>query len=180
MRFLARIFAFIGFSVVLSVVLGVVSFFMWRPETPELPARMVLQLDFTKPVPELPSGNPVASLLGENELNLRQIVNAIDRATKDERVQALFADLSEVALAPAQLEEVRAAVARFRAAGKFSLAYADSYGELGPGNKQYWLASAFEQVWLQPLGSVGLTGPAATIPFFRGMLDKLGVIPDFF
>ncbi len=67
---------------------------------------------------------------------------------------------------------------RFRAAGKFAYAYADSFGELGPGNRAYWLASAFDKIWLQPLGTVGLTGSAMSLPFAKDLLDKVGIKAD--
>ena len=77
----------------------------------------------------------------------------------------------------AQVQEVRAAVISFRAAGKPALAYAETFGEAGPGNSSYYLATAFDEVYLQPSGDVGLTGLMYEQPFFRGTLDKLGIIP---
>lgn len=53
------------------------------------------------------------------------------------------------------------------------------FGEMGGGAGGYYLASAFEQIWLQPSGDVGLTGIALNGVFFRSLLDKLSVTPEF-
>ena len=74
-----------------------------------------------------------------------------------------------------RLQELRDAIAAFRAKGKFALAFADSFGEFGPGTRAYYLGSAFDEIWLQPLGEVGLIGLRVETPFFRGALDKLGI-----
>ena len=61
---------------------------------------------------------------------------------------------------------------RFRAAGKFAIAYADTFGELGSGNEGYYLATAFDRIELQPVGLVGLTGLGAEVPLARELLDE--------
>lgn len=178
-KILGRIFATIGFVVVFSVISGLVTFWLWGPETPRVPDRAILVLDFGRSVVENLEPDPLALALGDDQLSFRTLITTLDRAAKDPKVKGALADVSDVSLDLAQIEEVRAAIARFRAGGKFTIAYADTFGELGPGNREYWLASAFEEIWLQPLGQVGLTGPSATLPFFKGALDKLGVTADF-
>jgi len=49
-------------------------------------------------------------------------------------------------------------VQRFRAHKKFAVAYSETFGEFGPGNGAYYLATAFDHIYLQPSGDVGLTG----------------------
>jgi len=77
----------------------------------------------------------------------------------------------------AQVQEVRDAIMAFRAAGKPAIAYAETFGEAGPGNSSYYLATAFDTVYLQPSGDLGFTGLLYEQPFVRGTLDKLGLIP---
>ena len=48
-----------------------------------------------------------------------------------------------------------------------------------PGDGQYYLASAANQVWLQPLGEAMLTDVAFEAPFIKGALAKLDVDPEF-
>jgi len=179
MRILGRIFAFIGFSVVLSTILGLVSLWYWMPGPVELPEKIVLNVDFSMPVHENHQPDELELALGQPQASLRLLISAIDRAAKDDHVKGLLANVTDVSLELAQIEEVRAAIARFRASGKFTLAYADTFGELGPANREYWLASSFEHIWVQPLGLVGLTGPAATLPFIHTALKRVGITPDF-
>ncbi len=72
-------------------------------------------------------------------------------------------------------QELRDAVRRFRAGGKFAIAYADTFGELSSGNEGYYLATAFDEIELQPIGLVGLTGIGAQVPFARDLLASLGI-----
>src|SRR5262249_19149442 len=53
------------------------------------------------------------------------------------------------------------------------------FGELGPGTRPYYLAAATDEIWLQPLGAVGLTGLRSETPFFRGLFDLIGVKAEF-
>ena len=70
---------------------------------------------------------------------------------------------------------MREAVKRFRASGKFAIASADSFGELSSGNEGYYLATAFDEINLQPVGLVGLTGLAVQVPLARDLLASLGI-----
>jgi protease-4 len=70
-------------------------------------------------------------------------------------------------------------VKAFRTKKKFAVAYSETFGEFGPGNGPYYLATAFDEIWLQPSGDLGLNGLVGESPFFRGVLDKLGVKPEF-
>ena len=81
-------------------------------------------------------------------------------------------------IADAHLQEIRDAVMRFRESGKPAYAFAETFGEFGPGNGGYYLATAFDRIYLQPSGDVGLTGMIYESPFVRGLLDKLHVTPQ--
>ena len=106
------------------------------------------------------------------------MVLALDQAGADERVAGLLVRLDGEGPGFAQLQELRDAVRRFRDRGKPAVAHADAFGELGPGNGGYYLASAFERIDLQPVGTLGLTGLILEAPLARGLLDKLGVLPS--
>ncbi len=146
---------------------------------PALPKHMVLRLDLENQFKEAPSSDPFAALAGEDIYVLRKVVEGIDRAAKDERVVGLFATLGHTNMGFARAQEVRDAVTRFRASGKPAVLFAETMGEFGNGTVEYYLSSAFSQVWLQPSGDVGLTGFLAETPFLRGTLDLLGIQPQF-
>lgn len=146
---------------------------------PSLPKRMVVTLDLENEFKDAPSSDPFAALSGEDVYVLRKVVEGIDRAAKDEHVIGLFATIGHTKMGMARAQEVRDAVTRFRASGKPAVLFAETVGEFGNGTVEYYLASAFGQLWLQPSGDVGLTGFMAETPFLRGTLDLLGIQPQF-
>ncbi len=139
----------------------------------------VLEVRLDRPVVETAPRDRLSRLLGREPLVLRDLVAAIDAARKDDRIEGLYLELDDTSLGWAQGEELRAAIARFRAAGKWTVAWTASFGELGGGTGAYWLASACRQVYLAPPGDVGLTGLRVETPFIRGLLDRLGIVPQF-
>ena len=69
---------------------------------------------------------------------------------------------------------------RFRASSKFAIAYADSFGELSSGNEGYYLATAFDEIDLQKVGLLGLTGLTVQVPLARDLLASLGIDVEVF
>lgn len=181
MSILIRIFAAIGLLMVTSMLTGaVIGYWMFSGEetVASLPDRMVLSFDFRRPLPDVAHTTPLNFALDNPPVPLHELISALDRARRDDRVVGFMAQVSDTSLDPAQLAEVRDALRRFRASGKFAYAFADSFGEVGSSNRPYWLASAFDEIWLQPLGMLGFTGPAMSLPFARAALDRLGVVAD--
>jgi protease-4 len=102
-------------------------------------------------------------------------VEGLGRAARDENVVGLIAHIGARQPTLAQSGELRAAVAEFRAAGKPAVCWAETFGELVPGNVGYHLATSFDEIWLQPSGDLGLVGFTAESFFLRDAFDKLGV-----
>ncbi|KAB2342354.1 signal peptide peptidase SppA [Actinomadura rudentiformis] len=141
-------------------------------------APLVLELDLTDGVVETPPADPVAAILSMRRTHLRDVLDGLRRARSDSRVRALVVKITGgIGLAMAQ--ELREAVTAVREAGKLTVAWAETFGEGGRGTVPYYLASAFDKVYLQPTGEVGLTGIALEEPFFAGALEKLRVQPQF-
>ena len=144
-----------------------------------LPAKFVLYLPIDDDLPEytkmeMPYG------FGPHEMTMKNLIDALDSAAGDERVKGLIADLRGGFSDIAHIQELRVALLRFRAAEKFAYIYSASYGEPGRGLGTYYLASAFDEIWMQPMGGVSIAGIHAEVPFARAALDKLGVQPQFF
>jgi protease-4 len=108
---------------------------------------------------------------------LLDAVTALARASEDERVTMLVARVGASPMKLAKIQEIRDAVIRFREKGKKAVVYAETFGEFGPGNSAYYLATAFDRIYLQPSGSVGLTGLGMKTPFLRDLLKKAGIEP---
>jgi len=176
-RWIMGFFALIGILVVLFVVGGSILLSSLTSVPRRVPESAILSLDLSKEVPAAPARDPISRLIAGEEASLRDILDALDRGATDPRVKGVFARLGNDKLGVASIQELRGAIAAFRAKGKFAIAFADTFGEFSPGTRPYYLASAFEQIWLQPLGEVGLTGLRLESPYLRGTLDKLGVVP---
>ena len=137
----------------------------------------VLEVDWAAVPPESLNQSPLQMLAAglQKPLTLRQTISALDRASRDDRIAGLVARVQPALVPLATLQELRQAVLAFRAAGKRAVAWAETF----PGNGSYYLASAFDRVLLQPAGSLGLVGVAATASFFGDTLPWLGLEPDF-
>ncbi|MCB1563029.1 MAG: signal peptide peptidase SppA [Alphaproteobacteria bacterium] len=172
----------LGAFMLLSIMTGVMIANMAAKSggVPKLPDEMVLFLDLDQGLTERPQAKGFADQFGPSEPSVRDIVNMIDTATRDERVHGILARVEGGQFGMSHVYEVRAALKRFREAGKFTYIYSTSYGDAGGGLSLYYLASAFEQIWVQPMGIVAITGMSAEMPFFRKVLDKIGVQPQFF
>ncbi|KAG0052649.1 hypothetical protein BGZ83_002306 [Gryganskiella cystojenkinii] len=123
---------------------------------------------------------PVSSLL--------DVVTALKQAKDDPRIVGIMANFSTgnaptkgAGLGPAQIQELRAAIQEFKEAKAKSLggedkvsliAYTDSFDN----QNQYYLASAFDKVYMQPSGSIPLVGLSSTVPFFKTLLGRFGIL----
>jgi protease-4 len=167
-----------GFTVVMTILAVILVIVAARGKKP-VPPRVLLELDLEKGVVENMPSDPFAKLSGERA-SLHDITFALERAESDPRVAGLVARIgapSKSAFGIAQIQELRDAVVRFRQKGKFALAFAETFGEFSGGTGSYYLATAFDEIWLQPSGDIGLTGMYLESTFVKGALDKLGVKP---
>lgn len=140
-----------------------------------VPKGAILEFDLQSVPPETVGFDPMRVITGAGRpMLLREAVEAIHRAAKDDRIAGLIARVQLSAAPPAAVQELREAVSAFTAA-KPSLAWAETY----PGTLAYYLASAFGEVWMQPSGTVGLVGFATNALFLRDALDKAGLEAQF-
>src|SRR6266481_9403913 len=167
-RFLAILGALwlIGMVIVLVAVIGAKG---------RVPSKTILEANFEQTFLEDAPDTPTARLMLTEKQTLRDVVDAIDRGASDDRVVGMVAKIGAAPMGMAQTQEIRDAVQRFRAHKKFAVAYAETFGEFGPGNSAYYLATSFDQIYLQPSGDIGLTGVMLETPFVKGTLEKLGM-----
>ena len=167
-RFLAILGALslIGMVIVTVAVIGVKG---------KVPSKTILEANFEQTYLEDVPNTPSAQLMLMDRQTLRDVVDAIDRGASDDRVVGMIARIGAARMGMAQTQEIRDAVLRFRAHKKFAVAYSETFGEFGPGNGAYYLATAFDHIYLQPSGDVGLTGIILESPFIKGTLSKLGM-----
>lgn len=177
-RLLVGFLAVVGaLSIVFTAAVVAGGFWLLRgfAEPTPLPERMVLTVDLGPTLTEAASLDPLAALAGPPPLAVAELVLALEAAGRDPRVAGLVARLDATDHGFAVAQEIRDAVRRFGATGRFTMAWADSFGELGPGNEGYYIATAFDEIGLQPGGMLGLIGLVAEVPFVRPLLDRLGI-----
>jgi protease IV len=137
-------------------------------------APLILELDLTDGISETRPTDPVSAIAARNRVALPDVLDGLRRARDDDRVAVLVARLGGKSVGLAAVQELRRAITEFADAGKTTIAWAESFGEFSASNVQYYLATAFEKIWLQPSGDLGLTGIAVERLFLRGALDKIG------
>jgi protease IV len=147
---------------------------------PALPGRrrdLLLELDLTRTPVLNDVDDPITRLRMRGRPQLRPILRALDEGAQDDRVRGLIAKVGGE-LPWAVVQELRLAVHAFAGHGKPTLAWAESFGEGSGSMTAFVLASAFEEVWLQPGGELGILGVGVETTFVRGALDKAGVEPQ--
>ncbi len=178
MRIIRIFLMFVGALATLAAAGTAAALLFFATRTAPVPERTVLTLNLDRHVDELGSaGLTPWSGLGKTQPTLWETIAAMERAAKDERVVGLVAQVGASGLGWARIQELRGAVHAFRGSGKPAYAFAQSLGDFGPGNGAYYLAAAFDNIYLQPSGDVGLTGLLAEGYFLKGTLEKLGVKP---
>jgi protease IV len=173
-RAVRLVFFLIAFAVVVSIA-GTAFLYFVVSRRPSVPATAMLVL---KPGGDLPEGareDVVGQLFGNDNGTLRGLVSSLRKARRDPRIKSVLL-MPSALQSPywAKVQELRDAVIDFRKSGKKVIAYLE-YG----GDREYYLASAADRVFLMPASSLDLTGVASYEIFLRGTFDKIGAYPDF-
>lgn len=152
------------------------------PNIPIIPAKAALVVAPQGTIVEQLSGDPferaVAEAYGQNrpETLLRDLVDAIDAAKNDKRIELMVLDLGNLAGGGiAKMDELAQAVQRFRASGKKVYAFGESYDQA-----QYYLAANADEIYLDPQGLVLIEGFGYYRTFLKGVIDKLAVDVNIF
>src|SRR5712664_232788 len=163
-------------ALVLVGVLGIaiiVSAFRGNP--PSIRDNSVLVLKAAGPLPDYVPDDPFRRLFGGQPLSLNSLLAQLRKAKVDKRITAVMLEIDMPETGWAKAEEIRGAIADFRMSGKPVYAYME-YGM----NKDYYIATACDKIFLPPPGELFTIGLAADVMFFRGSLDKLGIYPDIY
>jgi protease-4 len=175
-RFIVGALAAIGAMSVLAVMGFFLLIMAAAASKPGVPGTLVLELDLKDPLPEQVAEDSLAGAFGQKETTVRDVLDALEKGAKDDRVKALLVRVGQPG-SIATIQELRDAVKTFRASGKKAIAYTDTFGEISNNTGAYYLATAFDEVYIQPSGDVNLTGLMLETPFARDAFAKLGVQP---
>lgn len=102
------------------------------------------------------------------------LTKRIEQAKADPRINGVVLDIRGLSTGLATIQELRDAITDFRASGKTAIAYVYTADVA-----EYYLATSCEKIVVHPAGTIAVRGLAATVPFFKGFFDKIGVKPQF-
>ncbi|MDT4966316.1 MAG: protease [Acidobacteriota bacterium] len=159
---------------VLVVLIGIaIIVSMFRGNTPFVADNSVLVLSVKGELPDYVPDTFMRRIMGDERTSLTTLVEQLRKAKADKRIGGVLLELDLLSAGWGKAEELRGAIADFRTSGKPIYAYI----EIG-SNKEYYVATACERVYVSPTGDLFLNTFAAEVMFFRGALDKLGIYPD--
>src|SRR6201986_2455765 len=138
-------------------------------------APLILELDLTDGIGEGPVTDPLSAIMSRRRARLPDVIEGLRRARAEDRGRPPVVQGGGGRIGLARMQELREAVSEFRESGKLSVAWSETFGEFTHGNVPYYLATAFDRIYLQPSGSVGLTGGAVEQLFLHDALAKAGV-----
>ena len=132
----------------------------------------VLRLSFDSEIPDKTNNLQMDPFEFNSEkiLGLTEIVQTIENAKEDDRIKGIFIEADGVGTGLASAAVLQDALEEFRDSGKFIISYSKYYSQ-----GAYYLATTSDKIYLNPLGMVDFRGFSAQIPFYKGMLDKVGI-----
>ena len=136
----------------------------------------VLKLVLDGPILEREKENPFkdlgrfGSFVNESAYGLNTMLDKIKKAKSDGKIKGIYLYSKNLDAGFATIEELRNALEDFKTSGKFIYSYAENYGQ-----KEYYLASVSNKVFLNPQGSIEWKGLSMSILFFKNAFEKIGV-----
>jgi len=167
------LFTILGIAVFVSIV-GFALLYMLFGREPAVPSRSTLVLRVGGDLTEMEPADVVGYLRGGRVPTVRSVVDNLRKAKVDSRIRAvLLKPTGFTSPFWGKVQEIREAVLDFKKSGKPIYAYLE-YG----GDREYYLATAADKVFLMPSSPLDLVGVATYELFLRGTLDKIGATPD--
>jgi protease-4 len=106
----------------------------------------------------------------KKKVGLTDIINAIEEAKTDDDIKGISILNNKSELGMAQSKALRDELESFRKSGKFVMAYANSFTQ-----KEYYLNSVANTIYLNPVGDMDFKGLSAEIMFFKDFQEKTGI-----
>jgi protease-4 len=172
-----------GFGLVLTILLvaivlsaaAMVVLMLVVGREPTIASNSVLVVRVEGDLADAASDTVFESLVGARRNGVRAIVENLRKAKADRRIATVVVRPGSLTSAYwARLQEVRDAILDFKTSGKKAMAHLE-YG----GDREYFIATACDRVFLLPTSPLDLSGLATYELFLRGTLDKIGAYPDF-
>ncbi len=135
----------------------------------------VLHLKLDYPLADRTSEDPFANFNPvnfsmESKAGLNDLLLCLKAAQKDDKIKGIYLDLSSVQMGMASAEELRKGLLDFKKSGKFIYTYSENMDQMG-----YFLASASDKIYLDPMGGIEFKGISAGFMSFKSAMDKIGL-----
>jgi protease IV len=141
---------------------------------PDVPDNGVLVLSISGSLPDHVPDEPLARAFGISpQQSFTSLLTQLRKAKVDKRIGGILLDINFPGIGWGKSGELRDAIIDFKTSGKPVYAYM----ELGM-NREYYIATAADKVFLPPVGDIWINGFAAEAMFYKGSLDKLGIEAD--
>ncbi|HVN81421.1 MAG TPA: signal peptide peptidase SppA [Terriglobia bacterium] len=152
------------------------TYLLFRPERIEVRQDSVLEVSVSTELAELPPVSPLARLFSSDGVNIIDLERGLRHAAMDPRIRAVSLELYPLVFSWAQVEELRGFVQDFRKSGKKVVV---RMALDAPQEKELYLASPADKIYLNPDSGLLINGLVAEINFYRKMMDKLKIEPQF-
>ena len=173
--FFASFLALVIFSLLLFFLfLGFVTSLTKKSE-PEVEAKSVLSIDLGKKFDEHARPAPFAGVSGGSVPSLYEVIRLIDHAKDDKNIAGILLSMDGNANGFAASNELRTALQHFKASKKFIIAHGNTVSQ-----DAYFVASVADKVYVNPTGTFEWLGFHVTLPFIKGMLEKLDIQTQIF
>src|SRR5829696_1720348 len=169
----SKVLLILGGTLLVVLVVGVIVAALLAESfgKPSVPNNSVLVLSVSGDLPDYVPEDQFAKALGMSQgQSFTSLLTQLRKAKVDDRIQAVMLDINFPGIGWGKADELRDAIADFRTSGKPVYAYM----MLGT-NREYYIATAAEKIFLPPPGDLYINGFAAEAMFYKGSLDKLGV-----
>lgn len=174
--FFASLLAIIVFVVIIFFFLFALAGAALSKDKPQIAAQSVLVLDLGKAYSENVQKDPFAALTDdEDPVNLYNLLRLIEHAKTDNQVKGIYLLADNNANGFAASNELRNALIDFRRSKKFVIAYGDVMSQ-----SAYFVASAADKVYVNPVGNFDWRGLTVVMPFVKGTLEKLDIQTQIF
>lgn len=175
--FVASILFFVVFFAVVGAISNSISSSLTSDEKTVTQDNSILFINLSDSYRELGQQNMLAAITGgpSKSAGLNSILNSIKYAKTDKKIKGIYIKTSGSSNGLATEQQLRNALKDFKTSGKFIYAYGDYISQA-----DYFIASVADSIFVNPLGNVVLKGLASKITFFKGAMDKLGIVPEIF
>ena len=140
----------------------------------------MIMIDMNHNYSEVPTDGLFDEILDRKSMSFQKLIKAIEFAAIDDRIDGIVARIEISNLELAQIQDVARAVMNYKKSGKPAYVFSQGFGPLGQGNREYYLATFFDKIYMQPHTTIGITGINIEVPFFKKLLNKVGVDAEFY